>query len=162
MVAERVHIGEVLRGPCEDLEFQLVDTHQEMEVDHRMFQSLLSLPSCPLDPSRASRTVSFSTRSLWVCLACECVSGRTNLGQALLTVIYEGTLAVEHALRTHGQRGQNPLVQVEGSMRFQPNEELDLVLHTQGDSQGAVRITATFVELPLGKTHAVKCLSAVH
>lgn len=31
----------------------------------------------------------------------------------LLTVIYEGTLAVDHALR-----GQNPFVQVEGSMRL--------------------------------------------
>lgn len=26
-VAERIHIDEVLRGPCEDLEFQLVDAH---------------------------------------------------------------------------------------------------------------------------------------
>lgn len=119
-------------------------------------------PPAPWIPPGLAGQFHFQHVACGCVLACECVSGRTNLGQALLTVIYEGTLAVEHALRTHGQRGQNPLVQVEGSMRFQPNEELDLVLHTQGDSQGAVRITATFVELPLGKTHAVKCLSAVH
>lgn len=84
-----------------------MDAHQEIEVDHRMFQGLLSLPSCPLDASRASQDSFIFNAARECVLACECVFGRTNLGQPLLTVIYEGTLAVDHSLRTRSQRSES-------------------------------------------------------
>lgn len=113
-----------------------------------------SRASCPCIPTPwvppgLSRAVFFSTLS-W------CVSGRTTFGQPLLTVINEGTLAMDHAVRTHGLRSEPTCP---GRKFHEPasdficrgsgrNEEFDVVLQTQGDRLGAVS-QLQLTELPL-------------
>lgn len=114
-VPERVDTGEVLSRPCEDPELQLVDAHQEMEVGHWTFPAFCPcLPTHRIPPGLSQAQFPFQH------LSYGCILEKANWGQPLLTVAYEGTVAEDHAVVTHGQRSESTCLGFRGSMSPPP------------------------------------------